>query len=111
MINEHHFHFVTSASIGKHRRLSHGIIDSTYRENGKNCKFTLAKEPAQSFFPIVHMLQKNSPFTKAINEQLRYLFTITQFMFFWVEIHVFFHTEFNTYSTRALLTKSFENTW
>jgi hypothetical protein len=47
---------------------NHAVIDFTYRENGKKCKLTLAKEPISFFAPIVLPLAKNGPYTNAVNE-------------------------------------------
>ena len=53
-----------------------GLINSTYRENGNKCLLTIAKEPASVFSSRVGMgLQKNGPFTQAINEQYLYKYS------------------------------------
>ena len=44
--------------------------DSTYRENGNQCRYTLAKEKVGSFTPFVFMLRKNGPYTQVINQLL-----------------------------------------
>jgi hypothetical protein len=40
-----------------------------YRENGKNCRLTLAKETVGYPMFIATLLDRNSPYTKAYNEQ------------------------------------------
>ena len=50
--------------------LTRGIVASTYRENGRKCRYTIAKEPVDPFIPIVQLLRKNSPYTQIINQQL-----------------------------------------
>ena len=46
------------------------LIDATYRENGKKCRVTIAKEPVSLFTPACMALGKDGPYTTAINEQL-----------------------------------------
>ena len=53
--------------------ITYGIVSSMYRANGNKCKHTLVKEKVDSFIPLVQILQKNSPYTKAINQQLRWI--------------------------------------
>ena len=48
---------------------NYGLIDSTYRENNKQCRLTLGKTPYSMLSPVVYTLAKNGPYTKAINEQ------------------------------------------
>ena len=50
--------------------MTRGVVVSTYRENGNKCRLTIAKKPVSSFIPIVQLLRKNSPYTKAISQQL-----------------------------------------
>jgi len=44
------------------------LIDSTYRENGKKCRLTIAKEPISYFASLSYPLAKNGPYSKAISE-------------------------------------------
>ena len=46
-----------------------GLIDAAYKQNGKKCQLTLAKEPISVFLPTCNPLVKNGPYTTAINEQ------------------------------------------
>ena len=46
-----------------------GLIDSIYRENGKKCGVTYAKQPVSQFMPVAMMFAKNGPYTRAINER------------------------------------------
>ena len=48
---------------------SYGLINAAYKENGKKCKLTLAKEPISVFLPVVYGLTKNGPYTEAFDEQ------------------------------------------
>ena len=51
-----------------------GFIGATYRENGRKCRYTKAKEAVYSFNQAVFLLQKDSPYTASINEQLNNFF-------------------------------------
>ena len=44
---------------------------ATYRENGKKCRVTYAKEAISQFSPIAQLMAKNGPYTQAINEQYK----------------------------------------
>ena len=56
-----------------------GFIDSIYRENGKKCGVTYAREAVSKFTSISMMLAKNGPYTKLISE--RYF----KFIFVWIK--------------------------
>ena len=47
---------------------NYGIVDATYRENGKKCKLTLGRNPISFFAPVVFPMAKNGPYSKAISE-------------------------------------------
>ena len=49
---------------------------ATYRENGKKCRVTYAKEAISQFSPIAQLMAKNGPYTQAINEQYKTHFTL-----------------------------------
>ena len=49
--------------------INYGIIDATYRENGKKCHSTLVKKDIGQIILIVSPLAKNSPYTKTIDQQ------------------------------------------
>ena len=44
-------------------------MDAIYRENGKKCGVTYAKEPISQFQPAAMMLAKNGPYTEALSER------------------------------------------
>ena len=49
--------------------VNYGLIDSTYRQNGKKCRMTLAnRETVGSPIFLVALLAKNSPYTEAYNK-------------------------------------------
>ena len=47
----------------------YNILDDLYEENNRKCTLTFMKEPVPFFNMIIFNLEKNGPFTKAINEQ------------------------------------------
>ena len=56
------------------------ILDELYEENNKKCKLTFMKEAVPFYNIVVLNLDKNGPFTKAINEQYK-LFKLEFFTF------------------------------
>ena len=46
-----------------------GIIDATYRENGKKCRLTLARETVGYPLFVATLFAKDSPYTDTYNKQ------------------------------------------
>ena len=49
--------------------VNYGLIDATYRQSGKKCRMTLAKETVGYPPFVVALFAKNSPYTEAYNKQ------------------------------------------
>ena len=48
-----------------------GIVHDTFEANNRKCRMTYSTFSASLFAPIVLMLNKNGPYTTAINEQYK----------------------------------------
>ena len=69
--------------------VARGLVASAYRDNGNKCRLTIAKQPVNSFVPIVKLFHKNSPYTKAFSEQYKKnSIYYTQIYHFIIDVHL-----------------------
>ena len=89
--------------------ISFGIIDATYRENGRQCQLTLAKSAVNSVYYIAQMFTKKSPYIEAINQRFS-LYTF--FCLKIIIIELFYDATDSKFSLNlAFLIIILKNTW